>query len=189
MLRKSNAIVNTRRLFHSTLLVKQQQQQSNFNGFETSLEWKESVLADGTIFYRHPSSEQVLAVKQTRFAFLKAVQKTERKLLATPAGSKPLTKDVLEQKKQAIAEQVKQQIVSKQQILTPEQIQQVKQLRKEDSYTHSSQKLAKQFKVKPQFITQVSKEAEAKARDDLHKLKIRNQNRPQRSTSNKFNKL
>lgn len=32
------------------------------------LEWRESVLGDGTVLYRHPSYEQVLAVKQQRLA-------------------------------------------------------------------------------------------------------------------------
>ncbi len=42
-----------------------------------ALEWRESVLGDGTVLYRHPSYEQILAVKQQRVATARAQQKSK----------------------------------------------------------------------------------------------------------------
>lgn len=133
---------------------------SNPEDGEMPLEWKQRFLEDGTAFYTHPTREQILSVKQYRLV--------QQKLSANPKKAKhhPWIKNYL----------------------TPEQIEEVQKLRKQDPWKYTSKVLAKMFNVRAELITSIDKEPVEKVKDDLKKLKELNKRKPKKGSKQHKNK-
>ena len=169
----------------------------NWNPFEHRLEWRQRMLEDGTAFFRHPSFEEVLAVKQARFTVEREVEKaarrTERSDQRASVAAKrdgkhhvsTLTLDVVDKNATETSERVKRAIVSHGGTLAPVQVAAVRELRNADPHTHTSQSLAKQFAVKRELVQLVSKEREDKALEEINRIKKWNRNKPKKGSKYK----
>eukprot|EP01080_Neovahlkampfia_damariscottae_P005198 gene5198-8804_t len=73
--------------------------------------------------------------------------------------------------------------------LKPEEIEKVKELRKENPWKYDSKELSKQFNVKPSLINMVSIEPEIKFKQDLKMLKEHNASRPKRGNDQSNNNV
>jgi len=67
-------------------------------------------------------------------------------------------------------------------MLTPEQMEEIRQLRNFDPWRYNSKSLSKQYSVSPSYINLVSKEPVRKVKRDLKLLKAYNRNRPRKGS-------
>lgn len=184
--RERESVVSPSRAFPPTTLAQAVQQK---------LEWRESVLEDGSILYRHPTHEQVMSVKMARMLVYREVSKRKRELRRKEQAMRAQSEEYVPRKtkkqeeadERKIVEQVHRDIMSSTNTLSPEAIAEVRRLRTVDPITYNSQNLARMFQVKPELINMVSRDPEEKVKHELRVLKEWNRNRPRRSTRQSLN--
>jgi hypothetical protein len=171
------------------------------NLLETRLEWSQSLVPNGdennqildTVLYRHPTYEQLLQVKQARYSLQLKIQKRTYALMKEKAQLLKNISDAFEKKKieDSYAEKLEEmkRNTKPDKTLTADEIKLVRELYAQDPYANTTQTLAQRFNVKPLYIVQVvdnlileSKAVEEKKKEELRALKIRNQNKPKKST-------
>ena len=146
-----------------------------------------------TVFFKHPTYEQVLQVKQARYSVQLKIQKRTVEILKEKDQVMKDVQDPFERK------QLEEKYVEKlsemkrttqpEKTLSAEQIKLARELYAQDPYTNTTQALAQRFGVKPLFVLQVvdnlileSRAVENKKKKELAQLKKRNQNKPKKST-------
>jgi hypothetical protein len=171
------------------------------NLLETPLEWSQSLVPNGdennqildTVLYRHPTYEQLLQVKQARYSLQLKIQKRTYALMKEKAQLLKNISDAFEKKKieDSYAEKLEEmkRNAKPDKTLSADEIKLVRELYAQDPYANTTQTLAQRFNVKPLYIVQVvdnlileSKAVEEKKKEELRALKIRNQNKPKKST-------
>jgi hypothetical protein len=168
---------------------------------ELPLEWKQSLVPNGiqneliydTVVYKHPTYEQLLQVKQARYARTLLIQKRTQDILKEKEQVLKTVNDPFERKQvedQYIEklEEMKRTVVAEK-TLTAEEIKQCRDSYAQDPYTNSTQSLGRRFGVKPFYVLQVvdnlileSPAVVEKKKKELKELKVYNQNKPKKST-------
>lgn len=173
----------------------------NQNLLDTPLEWKMSLVSNAnennqimdTAFFRHPTYEQILQVKQARYSVQLKIQKRTVEILKEKEQVLKNVHDPFERKQ--LEDQYNEKMAEMKRTAQPdktlsaEEIALTRELYAQDPYTNTTQSLAQRFGVKPLFILQVvdnlileSKVVDKKKKVELKELKKRNQNKPKKST-------